>query len=329
MEQTLVNGIADNLLHNIFNDLSVGLELYDKDGLMIDVNYSRLRSMGIKDKKDILGYNLFNYTSFSDEIKEQIRKGETVRFMAKYDFDDLCRLFPTNLSGIKFFEITVSFVHNDKSEITNYMVITQDITERVLWQNKYDNLYEEVVRSKKELLESEQRMIHLIRQNELVLNNINSGLAYIANDYIVQWENISLCSKSLSYEAYKKGEPCYLTAHNRTTPCENCVMQRARKSGQVESILFNLDINVPFPMFVFCVFEGLNFERFTARGFDLFFRLFEDRLPPGRISSDTKHSKNTGSIGKRIMPLFPLPPRPIAPAPKEYGHALARRRQSY
>lgn len=50
-------------------------------------------------------------------------------------------------------------------------------------------------------------MIHLIRQNELVLNNINSGLAYIANDYIVQWENISLCSKSLSYEAYKKGEP--------------------------------------------------------------------------------------------------------------------------
>ena len=241
MEQTLVNGIADNLLHNIFNDLSVGLELYDKDGLMIDVNYSRLRSMGIKDKKDILGYNLFNYTSFSDEIKEQIRKGETVRFMAKYDFDDLCRLFPTNLSGIKFFEITVSFVHNDKSEITNYMVITQDITERVLWQNKYDNLYEEVVRSKKELLESEQRMIHLIRQNELVLNNINSGLAYIANDYIVQWENISLCSKSLSYEAYKKGELCYLTAHNRTTPCENCVMQRARKSGQVESILFNLD----------------------------------------------------------------------------------------
>ena len=241
MEQTLVNGIADNFLHNIFNDLSVGLELYDKDGLMIDVNYSRLRSMGIKDKEDILGYNLFNYTSFSDEIKEQIRKGETVRFVAKYDFDALRRLFPTYLSGTKFFEITVSFVLNDKSEITNYMVITQDITERVLWQNKYDNLYEEAVRSKKELLESEQRMIHLIRQNELVLNNINSGLAYIANDYIVQWENISLCSKSLSYEAYKKGEPCYLTAHNRTTPCENCVMQRARKSGQVESIFFNLD----------------------------------------------------------------------------------------
>ena len=32
------------------------------------------------------------------------------------------------------------------------MVISQDVTERVLWQNKYDNLYEEVVRSKKNFL---------------------------------------------------------------------------------------------------------------------------------------------------------------------------------
>lgn len=53
--------------------------------------------------------------------------------MAKYNFDDVRHLFPTNLSGIKFFEITVSFVHNEKSEITNYMVISQDVTERVLW----------------------------------------------------------------------------------------------------------------------------------------------------------------------------------------------------
>ena len=59
------------------------------------------------------------------------------------------------------------------------------------------------------------------------------------------------------------------------------------------------------------------------------FPVIRGRILSGRISSDTKHSKNTGSIGKRIMPLFPLPPRPIAPAPKEYGHAPARRKQSY
>ena len=91
------------------------------------------------------------------------------------------------------------------------------------------------------LRRNKEELDNLIRQNELVLNNTNSGLAYITTDYIVQWENISVCSKSLSYEAYKKGEPCYKTSHGRTSPCEDCVMQRAMASGQLEQIKFKLD----------------------------------------------------------------------------------------
>lgn len=91
------------------------------------------------------------------------------------------------------------------------------------------------------LLENKKALDNLIKQNELVLNNTNSGLAYITKDFIVQWENISFCSKSISYEAYKKGELCYKSAHNRTSPCENCVLQRAFLSHQTEQIKFNLD----------------------------------------------------------------------------------------
>lgn len=91
------------------------------------------------------------------------------------------------------------------------------------------------------LLENKKTLDNLIKQNELVLNNTNSGLAYITKDFIVQWENISFCSKSISYEAYKKGELCYKSAHNRTSPCENCVLQRAFLSHQTEQIKFNLD----------------------------------------------------------------------------------------
>ncbi len=91
------------------------------------------------------------------------------------------------------------------------------------------------------LLKNKEALNDLIRQNELVLNNTNSGLAYISKDYVVQWENISLCSKSLSYEAYKKGELCYKSAHNRTSPCKDCVLQRAFASHQTEQIKFWLD----------------------------------------------------------------------------------------
>lgn len=91
------------------------------------------------------------------------------------------------------------------------------------------------------LLKNKERMLLLIQQNELVMNNTNSGLAFIDTNYIVQWENVSICSASLSYEAYKKGEPCYKSAHNRTSPCEDCVMQRAMRSKQVEQITFRLN----------------------------------------------------------------------------------------
>lgn len=77
-------------------------------------------------------------------------------------------------------------------------------------------------------------------QNELILNNVNSGLAYITTDYVVQWENISLCSASLSSEAYRKGQICYQSTYGRISPCEDCVMTRAIRSGLTEQKILEL-----------------------------------------------------------------------------------------
>lgn len=105
------------------------------------------------------------------------------------------------------------------------------------------------------LLKNKDELDQLIRQNELILNNSNSGLAYITTDYMVQWENISICSESLSFEAYKKGELCYRSAHNRTSPCEDCVLQRAFASSQPEKIQFVLENNRMVEVFATPVFK--------------------------------------------------------------------------
>ena len=93
------------------------------------------------------------------------------------------------------------------------------------------------------LLKNKEKLKRLIRQNELVLNNTNSGLDYITKDYVVQWENVSVCSSSLSFEAYKRGECCYKSAHNRTSPCENCVLGKVLASRQMEKIKFHSENN--------------------------------------------------------------------------------------
>lgn len=91
------------------------------------------------------------------------------------------------------------------------------------------------------LLRNKEELNQLVRQNELVLNNTNSGLAYITPDYTVQWENISVVSVGLPHGAYRRGEFCYKSAYNRDTPCEDCVLQRAMKSHQMERVKFSLD----------------------------------------------------------------------------------------
>lgn len=105
------------------------------------------------------------------------------------------------------------------------------------------------------LLKNREELNHLVVQNEMILNNTNSGLAYITTDYIVQWENISVCSASLSHEAYKKGELCYQSAHGRTAPCENCVMKRAWRSRQMEQVKFTFDNGNTVEIFATPVFR--------------------------------------------------------------------------
>lgn len=91
------------------------------------------------------------------------------------------------------------------------------------------------------LLKNKEELNQLVLQNEMILNNTNSGLAYITTDYKVQWENVSVCSASLSYEAYKKGEYCYRSAYGRNTPCEDCVMKRALRSRQMEQMKYTFE----------------------------------------------------------------------------------------
>ncbi len=106
------------------------------------------------------------------------------------------------------------------------------------------------------LLKNREELNHLIRQNEMVLNNANSGLAYISTDYIVQWENISMCSASLSHEAYRKGTICYQSTRGRTSPCENCVMQLSMRSRQMEQAKFTFDNGHTVEVFATPVFRS-------------------------------------------------------------------------
>lgn len=163
-------------------------------------------------------------------------------------FDALCssrqeggelvlRYFSPEHNDYRYYESKMSIRRNAEEIITHIIGTQHDITQHLQLQHHLEQVN---------------------KRDELILNNVNSGLAYIGANYVVAWENMASCSASLSYEAYKKGEFCYKSAHGRNEPCENCVMKRALQFKQVEQIEFTFANGKSIEVFATPVFTDEN-----------------------------------------------------------------------
>lgn len=81
-----------------------------------------------------------------------------------------------------------------------------------------------------------EKLKNINRLNNLILNNINSGLVYISTDFRVIWENVSFIfpEQDNGKRRYETGKLCYESARNCNEPCQGCVMTRAMSSKHIE-----------------------------------------------------------------------------------------------
>lgn len=68
-EDRLALDHREKILRNIYKNLPAGIELYDKDGYLIDINDKELEIFGLTDKNEVLGINLFDNPNIPQEIK--------------------------------------------------------------------------------------------------------------------------------------------------------------------------------------------------------------------------------------------------------------------
>ena len=74
------------------------------------------------------------------------------------------------------------------------------------------------------------------KRNNLILNNINSGLVFIAPNHRVIWENVSSVFpvQANGKQYYEAGKLCHQSSFDSDTPCQGCAMTRAMVSKHVE-----------------------------------------------------------------------------------------------
>ncbi|MGB5988158.1 MAG: ATP-binding protein [Marinifilaceae bacterium] len=86
---------------SIFEQSPVGINIYDRNACLIDSNPVALEILALSDKKDMLGFNLYDCLELTDEEKAVIDRGEVLNIYKIFDFHSI---------GKKYVEINISKV---------------------------------------------------------------------------------------------------------------------------------------------------------------------------------------------------------------------------
>ena len=121
---------SEKLFHDIFTNIPVGLELYNKEGVLLDCNNRNLEIFGVGDKSRIVGLNLFESPNMTRDIHESLRAGRPGTFHLKYDFDEERRLFQSERRGVMDLDIRSLMLYDAEDNLSNYLLVNIDNTER-------------------------------------------------------------------------------------------------------------------------------------------------------------------------------------------------------
>lgn len=128
---------SERILHNIYKNIPVGIELYDKDGYLIDLNNKELEMFHLNNKEEVLGVNIFDNPVLPDEIKQKVRDNGEADFTFRYDFSKLNGYYqPHQDRGCIDLTTKVTTLYDHNNQPNNYLLINVDKTENTIAFNK-------------------------------------------------------------------------------------------------------------------------------------------------------------------------------------------------
>ena len=124
---------SEKLFKNIFANIPAGVEIYDKDGFLVDINNKDMEIFGVRDKQDVIGVNLFENPNVSAQLAERIQTEDMVDFRLNYAFDRTEGYYSTSKQPKDVIHLytKVSKVYDSKGNFTGYAMINIDNTERI------------------------------------------------------------------------------------------------------------------------------------------------------------------------------------------------------
>ena len=124
-----------------FNNLPIGVELYDSEGYLIDVNDADCKTFGTS-RDQLIGVNLFKDPSIPAKALDQISKRKAFSFSFTYDFNAVrdSGYYLSSLTGqVKYLMIKGIGLTDHEFGHIGYLLIISDETEKRLEEERMQN----------------------------------------------------------------------------------------------------------------------------------------------------------------------------------------------
>lgn len=131
---------SEKMLRNIYTNIPVGIELYDKNGYLEDLNNMDVEIFGLPSKESVLGINIFENPMINEEIREKLIRQEPVSFHMDYSFKTIedKGVYPTVKKGTIDIFTKVSMLYDIHGDLINYLFINLDNTDKAVAYNRIE-----------------------------------------------------------------------------------------------------------------------------------------------------------------------------------------------
>ena len=129
-------------LQNIYKNLPAGIELYDKDGFMTDLNDKEMEIFGLRHKEDVIGLNLFDNPLLPQGLKDKLKAGAPIDMSFNYDFDRLDGYYSTSRTGTISLISKFAPLYDALGNLINILLINIDNTETTNTYSKIQDFEE-------------------------------------------------------------------------------------------------------------------------------------------------------------------------------------------
>ena len=217
-ERKMVN-LEDVRLIEIFKQSPISIELYDKNGFLLEVNQACVDLFGLSNNIEIKGFNLFSNPHLTPQGILDIKAGKPIKYELEYNFDLIREknLYKTTRQGKCYLECFINPTVDSNKEITGYIVHINEISER----KQAEMLLEKQAKELQELNATKDKFMSIIAHDLRSPFNAIIGFSdlMIKNFHQLDEETFLKGLKiieSASNHAYKLLENLLIWARNQT-----------------------------------------------------------------------------------------------------------------